>query len=157
MNAARERPEKLARRVTVVIGVALLAIAAIMAFANAWSAGYSVTPLDVLGGFVYFGLVWVLPAGLPAAAVGRRLAIRAMERAPAGRPLWFWAWRAVAAGVALGAAGNALWFAVMFLPEADHLRRTIGPASAIGAGAGAGVALITALYCWRLGPVSRAP
>ena len=101
---------------------------------------------SVLGTFVYFWLIWVLPAGLPAAAVGTFLAIRVMGREPTGRPLWFWAWRAVAAGAPLGAAGTALWFAVMFMTVPDHLRRVMGPVTAIGAGAGAGVGLIVALY-----------
>ena len=103
------------------------------------------TPLSVLGTFVYFWLIWVLPAGFPAAAMGTFLAIRVMGREPTGRPLWFWAWRAVAAGAPLGAAGTALWFAVMFMTVPDHLRRVIGPVTAIGAGAGAGVGLIVAL------------
>lgn len=80
-----------------------------------------------------------------------------MKREPPGRSLWFWAWRAVAFGALLGAAGAALWWIAMFVTVPDHLRRVIGPITAIGAGAGAGVGLIVGLYCWRIGRIRPTP
>ncbi len=149
MNAPATLRKNVELRVLGVAVVGVLAVAGVVAFASARSLGYRVTPLSVLGTLVYFGLIWVLPAGLPPAALGAFLSMRVMHREPAGRPLWFWSWRAVATGAPLGAAGTALLFVFMFVTEPDHLRRVIGPVTAIGAGAGAGVGLIVGLYCWQ--------
>lgn len=128
----------------------LFAVAGVVVATSASALGRPyVTPLSVLGMFVYWSAIWILPAGLPAGALGALLAIRMREREPHGRSLWFWAGRGVAVGAALGAAGTALWWVAMFATEPDHLRRVIGPVTAIGAAAGAGVGLMVALYCWR--------
>jgi hypothetical protein len=131
--------------------LALLAVVAVLTFAGVHSFGYhGATPGSVFGLLAYLGLIWVLPAGAPVAVLGALLSIRLMRREPAGRPFWFWAWRAVAAGALLGAAGTAGWFVVMFSSVPDHLRRVIGPVTGIGAGAGIAAGLIVALYCWRI-------
>ena len=59
--------------------------------------------------------------------MGTFLAARVMGRESAVTPALVRAWRAVAAGAPLGAAGTALWFAVMFI---DGRRTTCGVSSA---------------------------
>jgi hypothetical protein len=154
MSTLLKNPEV---RVFGVVLLGLVAVAAVVAAASANALGRSyLTPASVLGAVAYFGLIWVLPAGVPAAAAGTLLATRVVRREPTGRPLWFWVWRAVATGAPLGAASAALWFVVMFMTVPVHLRRAIGPVTAIGAAAGAGVGVIVAMYCWRIRSIRAA-
>ena len=146
-------PKLSSRQELRVFGVALVGLFAVGAVGVVVSAGTGglarVTAPGALGMFAFLLTIWVVPAGAPAAVVGAFLAIRLMNRQSTAQPFSFWAWRGIAVGASLGAIGAALWFTVMFIAVPDHLRRVIGPVTALGAGAGALVGLLMACYCWN--------
>jgi len=95
---------------------------------------------------VYFVLA-VLPAGVPAALAGAMRAATLIERELPGRTFGFWALRGICVGAILGATNAAVWFALINIGEEPMRISSI--MAVVGAGAGATVGLVVAVYCWR--------
>jgi hypothetical protein len=96
---------------------------------------------------VYF-VVAVVPAGLPAVMAGATHAATLIEREPPGRTFGFWALRGMRVGAILRATNAVVWFALINISIS-------GIMALVGAGAGATVGLVVALYCWRPTPHDR--